>query len=325
MVRNGWFDSNRNVENRSTEEIFREDLNNSRLINISGDIEGSTEAQLAEEMNSSRLLTNKALVDLANRSEESYQSVTNANSVTNRSIDLIWIDPGNFMLGSPETEQDRQLAEGPQTFVRLTRGFWLGKYEVTLAQYQEVVGRLPPDIPRIRRDPDLDRPVVAVSWENATNFCHLLNKREWENGKLPDGYEYRLPTEAEWEYACRAGATTSFSFGEDPMGSMIGAHAWYEANSRNAFHTVGMREPNAWGLFDMHGNVSEWCLDWIPIYPGGSVTDPIGIIAGQRCVLRGGWFLAPPSACRSAHRWCVASRERIINAGFRVALAPRRG
>jgi formylglycine-generating enzyme required for sulfatase activity len=123
---------------------------------------------------------------------------------------------------------------------------------------------------------------------------------------------YRLPTEAEWEYACRAGTTTKYSFGDSE--SELGEYAWYRANSGNTTHPVGGRKPNAWGLYDMHGNVKEWCQDWYEDYPSGPVTDPTGAASGSRRVLRGGSFFVQSSYVRSATR-----NNRVSNSGFRPA------
>jgi formylglycine-generating enzyme required for sulfatase activity len=225
---------------------------------------------------------------------ETSAHVPSASAGTNVQIHLVWISGGTFMMGSPDNEIGRQPEEGPQTQVFIAEGFWLGQFEVTLAQYQAVVGGLPADIPMINRDPDLDRPVVGITWEDANEFCRLVNEKERADGKLPNGYVYRLPTEAEWEYCCRAGTATRFSFGDDLTETMLGSSAWYATNSNTKFHHVGGLAPNAWGLFDMHGNVAEWCLDWLPAYPGGSVTNPIGITFGERHIAEGAIGMQKP-------------------------------
>jgi formylglycine-generating enzyme required for sulfatase activity len=164
------------------------------------------------------------------------------------------------------------------------------------------------------------RPVDNITWEQATNFCHVLSERE--RTKLPPGYEFRLPTEAEWEYACRAGTTTMFSFGDDT--NKLGEYAWYQKNSKGATHLVGEKKPNTWGVYDMHGNVMEWCLDWYQTnLPGGSVTNWFGPQKGTDRVLRGGGFAnADPSNFRCADRWHQPPTAKGNGYGFRIVLAP---
>jgi formylglycine-generating enzyme required for sulfatase activity len=260
----------------------------------------------------------------ADRTDSASDSQTNVvdsklestNKVAPIQSELIWIPPGTFTMGSPDNEQDRRTNEGPQTVVLISRGFWLGKYEVTLAQYQSVASKVPFWSPYTG---DPDNSPACVSWELATNYCRLLTEQERTAGRLPQGYIYRLPTEAEWEYACRAGTTTRFSFEEDPEGNSLGSNAWYSANSFGRTHTVGTKTPNPWGIYDMHGNVFEWCLDGYGGYPGGNVTDPIGV--GKYHITRGGAWDTDGRVCRSAYRGVVTSGRRIINVGFRVALA----
>lgn len=153
--------------------------------------------------------------------------------------------------------------------VTITHGFWLANCEVTLRQFQEVTGRAPsrqyPDTRPDRTDPSY------ASWKQAMTFCDALTGQLRETGELPEGFMCRLPTEAEWEYACRAGTDTPFSFGEDTDQSTLPAYEWYRANSQGAPQPVGQKRPNPWGLFDMHGNVHEWCLDCLgTAYPGGA-------------------------------------------------------
>jgi formylglycine-generating enzyme required for sulfatase activity len=228
-------------------------------------------------------------------------------------------------MGSPETELNRGPYEGPQTEVTISHGFWLGKYEVTVGQFREVTGAPPSDpYPRQQAGPDL--PCGNVSWNEVLQFCTALTTREREAGRLPAGFICRLPTEAEWEYACRAGTTTRFSFGDDE--TSLESFGWYRANSGGVPHAVGQKQPNPWGLFDMHGNVAEWCSNFLDRYPGGSVTNPVGVASGPDFAVRGGaWNLsanASRSACRSAGRSAGRSGERygVMEVGFRVAMAP---
>ncbi len=266
-------------------------------------------------------------VTISNRIDSALNSPTNTvdaplvstNAMAPIQLKLVSIPPGTFTIGSPENEQDRRANEGPQTLVNISHGFWLGKYDVTVAQYQSIVGVLP-DLFRVPYEGNSDNsPIVDVSWELATNFCCILTEQERQAGRLPQGYVYRLPTEAEWEYACRAGTTTRFNFGDDPKYALLRSNAWYNANSDRSIHTVGTKIPNQWGLYDMHGNVFEWCLDGFDKYPGGSVNDPVGI--GKYHITRGGAWDADGRACRSAYRSILTSGPRIINVGFRVALA----
>ena len=154
-------------------------------------------------------------------------------------------------------------------------------------------------------------------------YCAKLTGKEKAAGRLPGWYEYRLPTEAEWEYACRAGTTTRFSYGDDPDYSQLGEYAWYENNSSKTTHSVGQKKPNGWGLYDMHGNVFEWCQDWFGNYPGGSVTDPQGAATGSDRVLRGGYWDSDAGICRSAYRDAVypGTLNDSHYLGFRPVLA----
>ncbi len=241
---------------------------------------------------------------------------------------VVWIEPGTFTMGSPTNEVDRFDWEGPQTKVTISHGFWMSKYETTQAEYQSLMGINPSHCNGERGQEgnysvDLDRPVETVTWNEAVTYCAKLTARERAAGRLPVGYEYRLPTEAEWEYAGRAGTTTRFSYGDDPGYKRLGEYAWYGANSRGTTHPGGIKKPNAWGLYDMHGNVSEWCLDaWSGGYPGGSVTDlrgPITVWFGV--VNRGGGFLVDGKYCRSASRYLYGPGLTDRALGFRLVLA----
>jgi formylglycine-generating enzyme required for sulfatase activity len=168
---------------------------------------------------------------------------------------------------------------------------------------------------------DTNRPVETVSWYAATNYCAKLTARERAAGRLPAGWEYRLPTEAEWEYACRAGSTNRFSYGDDPGYTELANYAWYTSNSGGTTHAVGGKLPNQWGLYDMYGNVWEWCLDWYAgALPGGSVTNPQGPATGSFRVDRGGCWDSFPLDCRSANRSWSGPGFLIFILGFRVAL-----
>jgi len=236
---------------------------------------------------------------------------------------LVWIPPGTFTMGSPATEPDRWGDKGPQTIVTLSRGFWLGKYEVTQREYLAVMGTNPSYFTG-----DLDRPVEQVSWNDATDFCGRLTARERAAGRLPVGYEYRLPTEAQWEYACRAGTTTATAFGNSLSATQANFHGDYPYNggARGPYlgrtTKVGSYAPNGWGLHDMHGNVWEWCLDrWSDALPGGRVTDPKGPDSGSYRVGRGGGWGGLGQFCRSALRSGNGLGNRgNYGVGFRAAL-----
>ncbi len=247
---------------------------------------------------------------------------------------LVWIPPGTFTMGSPADEVGRYDNEGPQTRVYLSKGFFIGKYEVTQREYQATMGSNPAYFTG-----DLDRPVEQVSWHDAVAYCTKLTENESKAGRLPAGYVYRLPTEAEWEYACRGGTTTRFSHGDDPGYAKLGWYCWYWDNSYTTYEPlgvsykiddkyyatqkVGTRLPNPWGVHDMHGNVWEWCLDWwADRLPGGSLTDPQGPAMGSSRLVRGGGWRNGGSSCRSAYRIGSSPDVRDYYVGFRVLLAP---
>ena len=231
-------------------------------------------------------------------------------------MELVEIPAGKFTMGSPEDEKDHQDNEA-QVPVTLTKPFGLGKTEVTQGQWKSVMGTEPWDGQEaVRAD---NYPATYVSWDDATKFCRKLTEIERKSGKLKADEEYRLPTEAEWEYACRAGTTTAFSFGDDE--SKLGEYAWFRGNAFSAgeeyAHKVGLKKPNPRGLHDMHGNVWEWCSDWSATLQGG--TDPVGPNGGSRRVFRGGGWWDDPSGCRSALRNGSAPSNRNDRTGFRVA------
>ena len=218
-------------------------------------------------------------------------------------MEMIYVAPGSFTMGSPESETGHNKDE-TQHRVTLTKGFWLGKYEVTQAQWESVMG----DNPSEFKGDNL--PVENVSWNDCQEFIRKVNAE----AERQFGGKARLPTEAEWEYACRAGSTGAFA-GTGDLDSM----GWYWDNSGHQTHPVGQKRPNAWGFYDMHGNVYEWCNDWYGAYPGGSVTDPAGAASGDRRVLRGGGWNFNARDCRSAHRIWNFPGLRFRNLGFRLA------
>ncbi len=231
-------------------------------------------------------------------------------------MEFVPVRPGTFAMGSPTSEKDHNDDEA-QHQVTLTQSFWMGKYEVTQAEYEAVIGKNPSKFQGDRN------PVESVSWNGAVAFCAKLTERERRAGRLPNGYVYRLPTEAEWEYCCRAGTTTAYCFGDDS--GRLAEYANYDDTPNYGDEStapVGSFKPNAWGLHDMHGNVYEWCLDWCgEDYARGSVTDPVGPTSGATRVYRGGSWFNSPRFCRSARRSGSWPGYAFEDLGFRVGLA----
>jgi formylglycine-generating enzyme required for sulfatase activity len=232
---------------------------------------------------------------------------------------MVFIAPNTFTMGSPTNELGHQADEGPQTVVTFTHGFWIGKFLVTQREYLAVTGENPSGFPG-----DLNRPVESVSFFAASNYCFMLTAQDQAAGRIPSGSHYRLPTEAEWECAARAGTSTRFYYGDDPDLTDLGNYAWFGAHNGITTHPVGQKLPNAWGLYDMAGNVWEWCQDWYGSYPGGAVTDPQGPATnpiGWK-VIRGGAWEASEFDCRSASRWFEGASPFISDfiIGFRVVL-----
>ena len=216
------------------------------------------------------------------------------------------IQPGDFVMGSPDTEEWRRNDE-TQHKVRITTAFYLQTTEVTQQQWQAVMGNNPS---KFKGD---NLPVESVSWDDAVAFCDKLRDMECKR--------YRLPTEAEWEYACRAGSTGPCA-GTGRLDDM----GWHHDNAGEMTHPVAMKQANAWGLYDMHGNVFEWCADW---YDFGSnpavdpVADPKGPATGSVRVSRGGSWFTPPAGCRSASGCAGSPAQGVANVGFRVVLESR--
>jgi len=232
---------------------------------------------------------------------------------------MVYLPPNSFVMGSPTNEFNRSIEDGPQTTVILTRGFWIGKFEVTEREYLAITGVNPSFFPT-----NLDSPVSSVSWIDATNYCAKLTQQELAAGRISAGTAYRLPTEAEWEYAARAGTSTRFSYGDDPDASSLTNHAWYAPNASLSVHPVGLKLPNPWGLYDTEGNVWEWCSDWYSDnLPGGIQVDPQGPASNAigNKVMRGGAYDYFDSDCRSARRYYHGQVLTDTDLGFRVVLA----
>jgi formylglycine-generating enzyme required for sulfatase activity len=230
-------------------------------------------------------------------------------------VEFVLIPAGDFMTEewvseykNPFGETERETFPGHK--VTISKPFYLGKYEVTQEQWYAVMGDNPAHF-KGRKNP-----VEQVSWKNVKTFIRRLNAKEGTN-------KYRLPTEAEWEYAARAGTTSEYSFGNNA--SQLGKYAWYDGNSGFSTHPVGQKQPNPWGLYDMHGNVLEWVQDWFGAdwwFSESAITDPHGPSSGDYRVVRGGsWFISA-NYLRSAYRGGSTPDNRSDNFGFRLARSP---
>jgi sulfatase modifying factor 1 len=231
-----------------------------------------------------------------------------SSSIPDLNLDMLWCKPGTFMMGHPEDVRHRWRDE-TQHKVTLTQGFWLGKHEVTQSQWEKVMGTKPSHFT------GGTLPVERVSWNDAMQFCEKLTQMEKAAGRLPEGHAYTLPTEAQWEYACRAGTTTVFSFGDE----ITPKQANYDENVDKTT-PVGTYLANAWGFHDMHGNVWEWCSDWKGDYPDGQVSNPIGPPVGTSRVFRGGGWDSRGRNLRSASRLRYTPVPRDFPLGFRLSL-----
>lgn len=244
---------------------------------------------------------------------------------------MVLIPAGAFTMGSPASEMGRDSSGSRETQheVTLTKAFYLCDHEVTQAEWFAVI---PIHMSEFVGD---SLPVESVSWYDCIDYCNARSLKEglqpvytrsgdavnWDQAKTG----YRLPTEAEWEYACRAGSAFAFSNGDitsshcsqlDPKLDQMG---WYCGNSSQMTHPVGRKEANAWGLYDMHGNVREWCWDRYAGYPAGPVSDPAGPSWGDHCIFRGGSWIERPQYCRSADRLSYVREYRENSVGVRVA------
>jgi len=228
-----------------------------------------------------------------------------SNGVT---MDLLPVGAGSFDMGSNDGDSD----EKPVHRVTLTKPFWIGKYEVTQKQYEQVMGSNPSSFK------GADNPVETVSWNEAMEFCKKLTEKEHASGRLPSDYKYTLPTEAQWEFAARGGKQSKGNkySGSDNLDSV----GWYDDNSGSKTHTVGQKIPNELGLYDMSGNVYEWCSDWYGDYPSGSVSDPVGASSGSFRVYRGGSWISYTWYCRSANRYTYTPTCTDYDLGFRLCL-----
>jgi formylglycine-generating enzyme required for sulfatase activity len=277
---------------------------------------------------------------LAKKPEDRFASMTafaealGGPRVTNSvGMTLVRIKPGSFQMGSPDSDPDASGKEKPQHWVTISKAFYLAETMVTQGQYQNVVGRNPSYF-KFKGSDTL--PVEFVSWFDAVQFCNVLSQKEGltpfyridgRNVQVIDwaGEGYRLPTEAEWEYACRAGSATRYSFGDDP--ARLGEFGWFDGNSGGKTHPVRELKPNAFGLYDMHGNVWEWCWDgydenYYARFARSPVDDPVGPGGAAHRVIRGGSWVYDGRGCRSADRSRVEPERRGSFLGFRAARVP---
>ena len=230
-------------------------------------------------------------------------------------MEFVLIKPAKFMMGSPKDEPGRYTGENPH-MVNLTDPFYMQTTEVTQGQWMSLMK----ENPSSQKGCGANCPVEQVSWDDVQKFIQKLNQKEGTD-------KYRLPTEAEWEYAWRAGSTSAFPNGNitelqcdsDPNLDAIG---WYCWNSENTIHPVAQKNPNAWGLHDMAGNVQEWCQDWFGVYPYVEVTNPKGPPSGSYRVMRGGVWYSPARDCRSASRFGSPPHYRFRHIGFRLCKTP---
>ncbi len=225
-----------------------------------------------------------------------------------------WVAPGSFEMGSPDSEAGR-VDDEVQHDVTLTDGYFIGETELTQQQWGALLTEKP------SRNPGPQRPAETIAWEDCRRFCRELTRVQTANGDIPEGWEWDLPTEAQWDRACRAGATS-------PFGGTLDAVGWYSSNSDSTTHPVGQKAANAWGLRDMHGNVAEWCVDWFSAYSTNrnNWIDPVGPIWSFAPVVRGGSFRSVANECRSAAR-AAGMPDAVPNdsIGFRPALKKKKG
>ncbi len=251
------------------------------------------------------LVQGKACVDTAlNKAEPDNPEVANETKMEIADgvrMAFIKLPAGSFIMGPDFLAKDATATHE----VVLTKSFYLGKYEVTQEQWRSVMGENPSHFKGAKR------PVENVTWSDCQTFISKIQPRM-------KGLTARLPTEAEWEYACRAGTKGDYCFGEDPQ--MLADYAWYTENSERTTHPVGKKKPNAWGFYDMHGNVWEWCGDWCAQYPMGMTTDPQGAATGAARVVRGGCWAIEREASRSAYRYLSPPDGKSFGLGFRLVL-----
>jgi formylglycine-generating enzyme required for sulfatase activity len=242
---------------------------------------------------------------------------TSAGEVrTYAGMEFAWVPAGTFLMGRNAGEPDSSTNEDPQHEVTLTSGIWLKRTEVTQGEWTVAVGTSPwQSQTYVLEDPNA--PAVFVSWDDTQSYISAL-------GTSHPTISFRLPTEAEWEYSYRGGSTMPFYFGDDVSYTLLPGYAWFDANAYNVAqeyaHAVGQRSPNAWSLYDMAGNVYEWCSDRYGAYVAGPATDPTGATTGSNRVLRGGSWIDPAYSCRAAHRLYNSQSTASASIGFRIVI-----
>ncbi len=231
-------------------------------------------------------------------------------------MELLWVQPGTFIMGSPDDEAGRAGDEIQRSGVTISNGFYLGRFEVSQYDYFKVMNSNTDDV-FARNSSFLDdsKPVERVSWNDINStFLPHLNKLESDNGNLPSGWTYSLPTEAEWEFSCRAGTSTSYSYGDNTNTNLA------NYDNSGSSKVIGYYKPNAWGFYDMHGNVEEWVSDWYGDYNISDLIDPNGPAEGTEKVSRGGSWFTGQNDIRSAARWKYSASQISYQVGFRLAL-----
>ena len=300
-----WYKNGQPIAGATTDRYVIQDVNKTQH-------DGNYSLVVSNDFGS--VTTPTATIDV--NSTPTTHTVPSANN-----LEMIFCPPGTFMMGSPTTEAGRDVGE-TQHQVTLTNGFYLGKYEVTQTQYETVMTGSSGNPKPSRWPNNNDRPVENVSWNDIQVFLSRLNDMEEAAGRLPAGWKYVLPTEAQWEYACRAGTTTAYSWGND-INSSRANYNWdgggEDGSDFKQTREVGQYGPNPWGFFDMHGNVWEWVSDFTDQYKGGSQTNPEGPASGWYRVRRGGSWWSQGSHQRSAVRTSIPPTHRLYDVGFRLA------
>jgi formylglycine-generating enzyme required for sulfatase activity len=282
------------------------------IIGLLGILSGCKGTNTEEVIHSSKTAAADAVVKNENNAGQSAETPGRA-SLRKRIdlgngifMDFVLIPAGEFNMGSPQMEKGRNPSEGPAHQVKISQYYYMSMYEVTQDQYRAVMGKNPSYFGQG------NYPVENVSWEEAVEFCQQTSSKF--------SYSLRLPTEAEWEYACRGRTQTRFSFGDNA--GDLSVYGWYEINSYKKTHPVGQKKANPFGLYDMHGNVWEWCSDWFDsqYYENSPMLDPAGPSTGQGSVLRGGGWLNGENICRSATRIGLTQTNKSSYIGFRVVM-----
>lgn len=320
------------IDNKDNQSQDRQEFLNNPGLEIQADAEN---APASSQLNKNKQLVNTVILlsviifigiwgaDRAKFKARNTELEKAAMAVSSRDANqiikemMVKCPAGEFMMGSPTNELGRRDDE-VQHKVRISQDFYISKYPITQMMYMAIMGDNP------SRYKDDNCPVESVNWFKAKEFCQRLNI--YTNDSRPAGYEFDLPTEAQWEYACRAGTKTSLNSGKEitvKNGSCYNLEevAWYEDNSDARPHQVGLKLPNAWGIYDMHGNVWEWCRDYYGNYPTDDVVDPEGPETGYFRSDRGGsWINYYPSLLRSANRFCRNPNYEYNFLGFRIVL-----